>query len=372
VLQRPSGASPAVQQHTIGVYYDHRSRPFLITDHDDTGNHQSNTGLYYDQQDRLIGRIIVPLIGAPTTYTMESFVQIDPLITGTERWPSVSGVSGTETFYYTVNGQEGLPVGMYSFSRTGSPPTTADDWRADYGAFGNIRATSGPETLPSPWRFAGQIELAGTAAIVWNGATQLQLREPIVLNRWRAYYPHVGVYLSPDQNMLGGLNWTENPYGYSLLAPMDFIDPTGRQFEEAILVCVAQPELCVLAGAALAVWWYTQTHPVPLGPDFGGWDTRHDPDDVACDGQGNSSDSSGDGNPYRRPATADGRPTINNPVPPASSDRCTCSNCTGTRLYACVYACPSGPLTCDCPAPLGCPGSESPGLLESACRCAGI
>ena len=63
VLQRPNATTGAQEQHTLGVFYDHLTRPFLVTDHNDTLNQQQNTGYYWDH-DRLTGRIIVPLIGS--------------------------------------------------------------------------------------------------------------------------------------------------------------------------------------------------------------------------------------------------------------------------------------------------------------------
>lgn len=248
VLQRPTGTSPTVQQHSLGVFYDHLTRPILVTDHNDPLNQQQNTAYYYDREDRLIGRIVVPLIGTPNTYTMEWYVPVDPLITGTDRFPVTNGFSGTETLYYTANAPEGLPIGMYSFTRTGSPPTTAVDWRADYGGFGNIRSTTGPQTLPSPWRFRGQIELAGSASIVWNGSTQLQLREPLSMNRWRGYDPHVGQYLSPEPRLMDGTAGAyggalTHPFAYAAVGPTDFTDSDGRAIDH--------PVICIYFGAEI-------------------------------------------------------------------------------------------------------------------------
>ena len=199
-----SNDGSAVAQHTLGIFYDHRTRPILVTDHDDALNQQQNTAYYYDREDRLIGRVIVPLVGAPNDFTMEWYVQIDPLLTGTDRFVVAGGVATSETLFYTANAPEGLPIAMYRFARTGAPATQVT-WRADYGTFGNIRSTvpASGDPLASPWRYRGQIELAGSAAVVWSGAAQLQLREPLALNRWRTYDAHVGQYLSPDPSLRG-------------------------------------------------------------------------------------------------------------------------------------------------------------------------
>ena len=88
-----SNDGSAVAQHTLGIFYDHRTRPILVTDHDDALNQQQNTAYYYDREDRLIGRVIVPLVGAPNDFTMEWYVQIDPLLTGTGLKGSIIGLA---------------------------------------------------------------------------------------------------------------------------------------------------------------------------------------------------------------------------------------------------------------------------------------
>jgi len=198
---------------------------------------------------------------------MEWYAPVDSMLTGTERVVVVSGAWSSDTTRYTANSPEGLPVAMYSFTWNSGTPTSTEVWRADYGAFGNIRSTTGTDPLPSPWRFRGQIELPGSAATVWSSGP-FTLRDAISLNRWRGYDPHVGQYLSPDLALVLGAMPTFHPYGYSYAGPIDWSDPTGQGPEEWLLTFCAIPANAPVCAALAALLGIALIPPLTFPPGY--------------------------------------------------------------------------------------------------------
>jgi RHS repeat-associated protein len=224
-LPRATG-SGTPDTYVATILYDHRSRPFMVTLLNTAWGVYGTTRYFYDAQDRLIGRMLMPSSLAPTSTTTEMIQQVDPLLTGTQRLEYVNGSLTSESFYYTANAPEGAPLATFSFTRGGTTSTEA--WRPDWGGFGELRSATGSMVSPPPWRFAGQLALAGSEAIVWTGSALLQARGPLSLNRWRVYDPRVGQYLQPEPLLLSGMRTLSHPYAYAYVDPADFVDPTGR------------------------------------------------------------------------------------------------------------------------------------------------
>jgi RHS repeat-associated protein len=174
-------------------------------------------------------RLRVPSSAVPTTYTIDTYVHIDPLVVGNIRTEHTTGGS-SETLLYHALSPEGLPVTGWSFNRTTF--ATSEVYRAQYTPFGRRTSLTGSADLIPPQRFPGQLEIPTSAAQWWTGTTLVTSREPLVLNRWRVYYPRLGQYLQPEPLLLLGDSWAreQHAYAYVGLGPLDRADPTGREW----------------------------------------------------------------------------------------------------------------------------------------------
>lgn len=228
-LWRPGPSSPTMQQHTIAIVYDHRSRPIFVSVLNNATSIESRYSYYYDLSDRLLGMINIPNVAAPTTYVSQAFSHVSPFLVGTLRTSYVSGV-GTESIFYTANNENGLPIATYTTQRV-SPWTTSVVWQNIYYPSGETLSTPLANVPAPPWRFLGQLELPMSDARVWVGAVNTFLRPALHLNSWRTYDPSVGLYLQPEPlALVGGENY-ESPFAYTAADPYNTTDPTGEEAE---------------------------------------------------------------------------------------------------------------------------------------------
>jgi RHS repeat-associated protein len=140
----------------------------------------------------------------------------------------VGGGPGSEQYFYYTSGPEGRPMAGYSFDlATG---LTSQVWRAQHRPFGELlsETTSDAARYRPPWMFAGQITLEGSEVGWWQSGVW-RSRQALQLNRWRAYDPRVGQYLQPEPMLVEGALGLAHPYGYALLGPLDYVDPSGRE-----------------------------------------------------------------------------------------------------------------------------------------------
>lgn len=273
---REDAPGAAAEHHTISILYDHRSRPLLVTDHNDTTGFESRWQYFWDLQDRLANVIHIPDASDLTRYVTDTYVPIEPMLVGRIRAEFWSG-GGSETFMYYATSPDGLPGAAYTFDPVTSD--TAEVWRAQWSPFGMLLSETGDaETYAAPFRFQGQLELPGSAATWWSGSTLVTSREEVVLNRWRAYDPRVGQYLQPEPVLVHGGMWAwswsasvpravvPHPYAYAGVAPLDYVDPTGTTWALAIpfpfpvpaldsvsATCARSPGLCAAIFTAGAV-----------------------------------------------------------------------------------------------------------------------
>ncbi len=264
-----AGATPgsAQQLHTIAIRYDHRSRPLLVSAHNNSTGIESRWQYFWDQLDRLINVIHLPNASDLTTYVVDSYVPIEPLLIGRNRAEYTSGGS-SESFVYYATSPEGLPAAAYVFDPVSS--ATSEVWRAQWGPFGSrLSETGDANKYRPPFRFAGQIELPRSDATWWNGSTLFTSREEVVLNRWRAYDPRVGQYLQPEPGLVHGRAANQlgqrttvsaaipatnapHPYTYAFLGPLDYGDPTGRWPFAFPNSCTSNPAAAALCSLGIS------------------------------------------------------------------------------------------------------------------------
>lgn len=267
-----AGPTPgsAQQQHTIAIRYDHRSRPLLVSAYNSSTGIESRWQYFWDQFDGLINVIYLPNASDVTTYVVDSYVPIEPLLIGRNRAEYTSGGS-SESFVYYATSPEGLPAAAYVFDPVSL--ATSEVWRAQWGPFGSrLSETGDANKYRPPFRFAGQIELPRSDATWWNGSTLFTSREEVVLNRWRAYDPRVGQYLQPEPALVDGSGLTGrgaehhvrttgydvstrvyHPYAYAALAPVDMTDPDGLNpaAAGAGAAVVTNPIFWIIGGVAV-------------------------------------------------------------------------------------------------------------------------
>jgi RHS repeat-associated protein len=197
-----------------------------VIDHNNATGLESQSDYSWDLQDRLINRIHTPNVATLSTYSVDSYVYVDPLLIGNIHTDYSSSGSTEQLLYHAVS-PEGVPQTGWSFDRV--TLATSEVWRAQYTAFG--RRTSLTGTSPSlrpPHLFLGQIELSASDASWWNGSTYFVSREPLFLNMWRVYDPRIGQYLQPDPFVVDGQLALAHGYAYVGLGPLDQSDPDGR------------------------------------------------------------------------------------------------------------------------------------------------
>jgi len=354
VWRADAPASP-MQHHTISIVYDHRSRPLVVTDHDDTTAFESRWQYFWDLSDRLSNVIHVPDASDPTHYVTDSYVPIEPLLVGRDR-AEFWAWGGNETFLYYATGPEGLPAAAYSF--TPGTSSTAEVWRAQWGPFGNLLSETGSAaTYAAPFRFQGQLELPGSAATWWSGSTLVTSRDEVALNRWRAYDPRVGQYLQPEPVLVSGgmdaWSWSASvpraivphPYAYVGAAPLDYVDRTGSLWGLALprlgggldsvsATCSRDPALCAMifsAGAAGVAGAAGYADPIGGGAGARGH------------GQSCGTGSGTAAPPY--PSLHDPPMPIVWSSPVAASETQDCTNVGINPDRLCVYSCDGGAVT---------------------------
>ncbi len=240
-VPRPTATPSSTREnHTISILYDHRARPLVVIDHNDATGAESRWLHYYDLQDRLLNWVVVPNASAPTTYQVYSYVHIEPALIGTNRAEYVSGSFSSEQWAYYATAPEGLPAAAYTFDRT--TLATAEAWRGQWGPFGTMLSETGDAAKwRPPFRFEGQVALPNSDASWWSGSTMITSRQGLVLNRWRVYDPRVGQYLQPEPVLSEGLATAPHPYAYAGLAPLDHLDPTGRDWDDFVRYWCTNP-----------------------------------------------------------------------------------------------------------------------------------
>ena len=241
-LSRYVVGSTTPQTRDVSFFYDHRSRPFLITDVNVSTGAQAHRELYWDQDDRLITRITRPNAAVPTQQIIEHFFHVLDGVIGVIRLDYTSGL--VERHYLDLLDPVGLPIVRLEVpSPNGSTATLTA--RPLWTAFGDLRNTVSAE-LP-PWGFHGQLVATETTANAPNGSLLQTLRSPLSLNTWRVYDPRVGQYLTPEPMATeGATRWSA--FGYALEAPFDLWDPDGR----FISSCTATPSAVAACGAGIS------------------------------------------------------------------------------------------------------------------------
>jgi RHS repeat-associated protein len=284
-----------------------------------------------------------------------------------------TGTLSSENYFLTANAPEGFPIATYEFFG----PLTSETWRGVSTAFGGWVSQAGTGTAP-PWRFQGQIELPGSDATVWSGSTQLQLRQPLSLNRWRVYDPRVGQYLQPEPILALGSTILGHAFAYALVNPANFIDLDGREIgllggvgvgagvvgSGAVLVLIGVVVVVVVVGGA--IWWINSGAPVPWDEGFpspdGGGDASGDPTPGGADGaEGEGEDECTD-SPAPSPDDHDWdrcRLTNSQPLPGGYRD--------GTGI-SCSYQCPVHSSMGGIGALVTCSGGLCPSNLGQALR----
>lgn len=260
-LSRYVVGSSTPQTRDVSFFYDHRSRPFLITDVNVSTGAQAHRELYWDQDDRLITRITRPNAAAPTQQILEHFFHVIDGVIGVIRLDYTSG-SLVERHYLDLLDPVGLPiVRMEVPVPNGSTATLVA--RPQWTAFGELRNTVSAE-LP-PWGFHGQVVATETTANAPNGSLLQTLRSPLSLNTWRVYDPRVGQYLTPEPMATeGATRWST--FGYALEAPYDLWDPDGR----FISSCTATPSAAIACGAGIGGGGFLGTSALGGGAAAGG------------------------------------------------------------------------------------------------------
>lgn len=260
-LSRYVVGSSTPQTRDVSFFYDHRSRPFLITDVNVSTGAQAHRELYWDQDDRLITRITRPNAAVPTQQILEHFFHVIDGVIGVIRLDYTSG-SLVERHYLDLLDPVGLPiVRMEVPVPNGSTATLVA--RPQWTAFGELRNTVSAE-LP-PWGFHGQVVATETTANAPNGSLLQTLRSPLSLNTWRVYDPRVGQYLTPEPMATeGATRWSA--FGYALEAPYDLWDPDGR----FISSCTATPSAAAACGAGIGGGGFLGTSALGGGAAAGG------------------------------------------------------------------------------------------------------
>jgi RHS repeat-associated protein len=178
--------------------------------------------MYWSASDDLLARYTTPNTASPTTFSVEFFTHVEPIATGVMRldYPAL-----TEARYYDVHAPLGLPIARYQIGSV-DPTVTSTTWTGEFYPFGELKTETGTTSLRPPWRFEGQLELTGSDARYWNGATNAKLRETLYLNRWRVLDSRLGQYLSPEP-LAVELSGAHVAYAYASLLPIARIDPSG-------------------------------------------------------------------------------------------------------------------------------------------------
>jgi RHS repeat-associated protein len=238
-LKQPASTVGTYHDHQITILYDHRSRPMTVYDLNVTTGVTRSEVLLWSATDELITRFTTPNTTVPAQFVAELFTQIEPIATGVLRLDYTAGF--TERRFYDVHAPLGLPIARYEFTTAG---TTSSTWTGDFFPFGELKAETGTTSLRPPWRFEGQLELAGSDARYWNGTTNTKLRETLALNQWRVYDPRLGQYTTPEPYAYRGHEVYSSVYGYALLSPTRYYDPTGLQVDSMTAACRQNPVYC--------------------------------------------------------------------------------------------------------------------------------
>jgi RHS repeat-associated protein len=248
-MTRPTDSPSSTRElHTISILYDHRSRPLLVSDLNSATTVETRWQYFYDLQDRMVSQITTWNAAAPTNYTLNNYFWIDDWFVGDLRTEYPGGVR-TERSFYHVLAPEGLPAVTYEANIT--TRSTAEMWRGQWTPFGSRLSTTGSNTWNLPFLFRSQLILPSSDAAWWVGNNWFESREPLVLNRWRAYDPRVGGYLQPEPFAIDATRSARHAYGYVGMEPVDRIDPDGRDWRDLldptrpfVPLCVQYPELC--------------------------------------------------------------------------------------------------------------------------------
>ena len=195
-MPRPAATQGVYENHEFTFLYDHGGRPIYVADRNLVSAKERRENLYW-ARDQLVERVVTPDSTAATTYTVDLFAPVGAAATGWLQLQYVAGVFSSEMRRYIARDPTGLVAATWAFTGTG---LSSPAYTADYQAFGALRTSSG--TANPGLGFHGQLTIVGSDARVWNGASTLLLREPLLLNRWRVYDPRVGRYLSAEPVIL--------------------------------------------------------------------------------------------------------------------------------------------------------------------------
>ena len=122
------------EEHTLSILYDHRSRPLVVVDKNETTGEESHWQYYWDRSDRLINLVNTPAaVSDPDCQVIDSFVHVEPMFIGRDRVETAEG-GAPESFVYYATDPVGLPVAAYEFGV--STLQTTEVWRAQWSPFG--------------------------------------------------------------------------------------------------------------------------------------------------------------------------------------------------------------------------------------------
>ncbi len=242
-MPRPGATQGTYENHEFTFLYDHGGRPIYVADRNLVSAKERRENLYW-AGNQLLERVVTPDSTAATTYTVDMFAPVGAAATGWLQLQYVSGTFSSETRRYIARDPAGLVGAVWAFTGTGASSTA---YTADYQAFGALRTSSG--TANPGLGFHGQLTIVGSDARVWNGATTLMLREPLMLNRWRVFDPRVGRFLTAEpvildrggalgprvgrsltaDPLLGEPGTSLHPFTYAYSNPLLFGDPSGGE-----------------------------------------------------------------------------------------------------------------------------------------------